>query len=148
MLVAIPLFGQDVAPRFGFAERFLIAEILFEKLVRENDIALATKGWVSRLGALKDLGVDTVICGGFNRLFLPLAQDLGIDVIAGVSGNARQVLEAFARGETVSNFCFGKHGWLGTRGGKGHNRGKGRRGGRGMGRGGGRGMGRDRDGRG
>ncbi|MCP4600026.1 MAG: hypothetical protein GY847_05720 [Proteobacteria bacterium] len=135
MLVDVPLFGQDVAPRFGFAERFLIAEILFEKLVREDDIELAVKGWVDRLGTLKNLGVDTVLCGGFNRLFLPLAQDLGIEVIAGVVGNARQELEAFARGETTTKFRFRKKGRPGTKNGKRPAIGKCRRRSRGMGRG-------------
>ena len=131
MLVAVPLFGQDVAPRFGYADSFLVAEIEDERVVRVDNVRLEFAGWPNRLGQLKGLGVDTILCGGFNRCFMPLAEDLGIRVLAGVKGQARELLEAFAQGEAIETFpCTG----MGPRRGEGQycdrNRGHGRRRGR------------------
>ncbi len=108
MRVAVPLFGQDVAPRFGYADGFLIAEIADEQVIRADQIATVTDGWMNRLGELRDLGVEVLLCGGFNRAFVPLAEDLGINVLVGLIGNARQVVKAFARGEAMPTFsCDG-----------------------------------------
>ncbi|MCP4606320.1 MAG: hypothetical protein GY847_38385 [Proteobacteria bacterium] len=121
MLVAVPIFGGDVAPRFGYADSFLIAEVADEKVVRVDSVRLEFKGWPNRLGQLRSLGVDTILCGGFNRCFMPLAEDLGIQVLAGLRGEANQILETFARGEAMPTFrCTGMG--IGSGNGQGCNR--------------------------
>jgi len=131
MLVAVPLFGQDVAPRFGYADSFLVAEIEDERIVRVDNVRLEFAGWPNRLGQLKSLGVNTILCGGFNRCFMPLARDLGMNVLAGLKGEARQVLGAFARGEAMPTFrCTGMGSGRGDSNGCGRDRGHERRRGR------------------
>ena len=113
MIVAVPLFGQEVAPRFGFAESFLVAEIENEQVVRADLIATEFRGWVNRLSELRNLGVEVILCGGFNRAFLPLAEDLGIHVMAGLAGDAHRAVEAFSRGDaqpTLPNAATGCRG--------------------------------------
>ena len=133
MRVAVPLFGQDVAPRFGFANTFLIAEIEDSGVSRTQEISIDTTGWSSRLGELRDLGIDVLLCGGFNREYAPLAEDFGIDVHAGLTGDAHRVVEAFSRGETMPTFsCSGmgrrRHSKQGCGNGAiGHGRGRNRR---------------------
>ena len=108
MLVAVPLFGQDIAPRFGYSDSFIVAEIEDKRVIRVDNVRLNFAGWPDRLGQLKTLGVNAILCGGFNRCFIPLAEDLGIRVLAGLRGEAFQVLEAFARGESMPTFrCTG-----------------------------------------
>ncbi len=131
MLVAVPLFGQDVAPRFGFADSFLIAEIVDNQVLRADQVVTIADGWVSRLGQLRDLGIEVLLCGGFNRAFVPLAEELGVSVLAGLVGEARQVLEAFARGEATPTFsCNGmgrrRRAGRGCDSNKGHGRRRGR----------------------
>lgn len=104
MRVAVPLFGQEVAPRFGYADNFLIAELKDGKVVCVDDIRLEFSDWHLRLEQLHKRGVDTILCGGFNRFYLPFAKILKIDVIAGLSGDADQLVEAFARGEEMPTF--------------------------------------------
>jgi predicted Fe-Mo cluster-binding NifX family protein len=115
MLVAVPLLGSEVAPRFGFADSFLIGEIEDGRVVCVDRVEALLRGFVNRLNALRGLGVDVILCGGFNRAFLPLAEDFEIGVLAGAFGDARQVLEGFARGELVrTGTCRGD----GSRGGR------------------------------
>ncbi len=131
MLVAVPLFEYDVAPRFGFADTFLIAEIAEKQVVREDQVVTVTGGWANRLGKLRDLDVKVLLCGGFNRAFVPLAENLGITVLAGLTGNAHQLVEAFARGEAMPTFsCDGMGKGRRAGQGRGSNRGYGRKRGR------------------
>ena len=101
MRVAVPLFGEDVAPRFGFADNFLVADIEDKKVTSAQRIENSERGWANRLNKLRKLGVEVLLCGGFNRSFIPLAEDLGIGVLAGLAGDAFQAVAAFARGDSM-----------------------------------------------
>ena len=109
MRIAVPLFGKDIAPRYVYADLFLIAHIEDGQIQKAYTVRLDFLGWPSRLNQLKNLGVDTILCGGFNRWFVPLAEELGLNVIAGNIGDACQVVEAFARGDLIATtLCGGK----------------------------------------
>jgi hypothetical protein len=54
-----------------------------------------------RVAELATLGVRTLLCGAFNRAYLPTATRLGIQVITGVSGQAERALAAFLRGQII-----------------------------------------------
>ena len=127
MKVAVPLFGTRVAPRFGFADQLLLAEISNERVDRTTIVTMVVAGWHDRLTGLRDLGVELILCGGFNRRFEPLAQSLGISIIAGLAGDASNLVETYARGEElpIARCCRrGAPGWFGP-GRRGRGRGKG-----------------------
>ncbi len=133
MKVAVPLFGSDVAPRFGFADEFLVAEIADHEVSRIERVPFTTRQWPGRLAELERLGITVLLCGGFNRQFDPLAESLGIEVIAGLAGEAEAAARAWARGEELPVFrcCrFRRRGGSGPcpGGGRGRGRGPGRSG--------------------
>ena len=98
-----------MAPRFGFANEFFLAELVDGQVVNVFQKEVIKNSWASRLGELRDLNVEVIICGGFDRMFMPLAEALGIRVVAGLTGNAREAVELFARDETLpTSFCTGK----------------------------------------
>jgi len=108
MIVAIPLFGDAVAPRFGFADKALIASVNENGIEREEIIHLVEGGLFELLGQLKGMGVDVLLCGGFNRRFVPLAESMGFSIYAGLSGQCHQILESFVRGDRMPTaFCAG-----------------------------------------
>lgn len=79
----------------------MIAEIRNGAVASELYIIL--RGcWPDRLTVLKGIGVRTVLCGGFNRRFVPLATSMGIRVISGFGGDARINIEALARGDAAA----------------------------------------------
>ena len=102
MRIAVPLFGEDVAPRFGEADQFLIAE-------SENGVVVTwqyyrfnrTGDWIFRLSELESAGISVALCSGFSRMYWPLAIEKGIRVITGATGNARKLVEAFVHGEKL-----------------------------------------------
>ena len=132
MKAAIAIYGDNVAPRFGFADRFLIADIDGKKVVHSEEVFIEKRGWPWRLEAIRNLGVDTLLCCGFNRHYIPLCDTLGVRVITGLSGEGRALLEQFAE-EKLPLTCCGKRGHGGAgRGGRGRGKGRGRRAGQSM----------------
>jgi hypothetical protein len=79
-------------------------------LVVEVERGRETRRFVTSLGApwlpgrvaeLASLGVRTLLCGGFNRAYLPTAERVGVQVITGVAGDAEKVLAAFLSGHIL-----------------------------------------------
>lgn len=102
MKVAVPLLGNDVAPRFGEASQFLIAESHNGPVVSFATVDIDHLGdWIFRLSELESFGVKVALCCGFNRLYWPLAIERGIRVITGATGDARKLVEAFVHGEKL-----------------------------------------------
>jgi predicted Fe-Mo cluster-binding NifX family protein len=99
--IGIPLFGTEVSPRFCFAESMLVVEVEGGRETRRFVTSLGAPWLPGRVAELASLGVRTLLCGGFNRAFLPTAERLGIQVIIGVSGDAEKALSAFLRGQII-----------------------------------------------
>lgn len=102
MKVAVPLLGNDVAPRFGEANQFLIAESHNGRVLSFTTVDIDRLGdWVFRLSELDGFGVKVTLCCGFNRYYWPLAIERGIRVITGATGDARKLVESFVHGEKL-----------------------------------------------
>ncbi|MBN2714986.1 MAG: NifB/NifX family molybdenum-iron cluster-binding protein [Deltaproteobacteria bacterium] len=102
MKVAVPLLGSDVAPRFGEASHFIIAESFNGEVTAWDTLALDRIGdWVFRLSELELVGVNVALCCGFNRFYWPLAIEKGIRVITGATGDATKLVQAFVHGEKL-----------------------------------------------
>ena len=98
-MLAVPLHGDDVAPRFCSADQFLISELNGGSADRLRRLTISESTWSQCLERLSGAGVRVLLCGGFNRSFLPLAEGLGIRVISGLVGEAEQLIDAFFRNE-------------------------------------------------
>ncbi len=97
--LALPLFNDDLAPRFCYADHVLVVEVCDGAVASARAVPMGRGGGSERLGYLSTLGVTELLCGGFDRRFLPRATAVGIRVRWGLAGNALQVAEAFCRGE-------------------------------------------------
>ena len=98
-MVGVPLHGDDVAPRFCSADRFMIAELDGDRIRRVRRLSIPEEAWSERLERLSAAGVRVLLCGGFNRSFLPLAESFGIRVIFGLAGEAERLIGAFLSNE-------------------------------------------------
>ena len=94
-LVAIPLFCDEVAPRFCSAHEFLLVRVGAEGTGAFRRTRLRDDAWSVRLERLRRLGTSVVLCGGFDSRFLPFARGLGLRVESGLAGPARALAEAF-----------------------------------------------------
>jgi len=97
--LAIPLFGDDVAPRFCAADEFLVVPLERDGPGTARRTSVAGASWTERLSRLRAMGVTVLLCGGFNRQFLPLARGVGLRVESGLAGAAADLAAAYASGE-------------------------------------------------
>jgi predicted Fe-Mo cluster-binding NifX family protein len=110
MRIAIPVFENRISPRFDCAPAFLLYDIAEEKVAERKEIACP--GWndMERVSQLKDLGVNTLICGGLPNHLLVNLMNNGIKVIPWVAGSASVALDLFLRGRLDSGMviCQGR----------------------------------------
>jgi predicted Fe-Mo cluster-binding NifX family protein len=100
--IAIALFGDEVSPRFCFAESVLVVNFVDGQEAWRNVFSLGEAWLPGRMSQLSAMGVRTLLCGAFNRAYLPSAERLGIRVVTGISGKAEDAMASFRRGQIVS----------------------------------------------
>jgi predicted Fe-Mo cluster-binding NifX family protein len=98
-MLGVPLYGDDVAPRFCSADQFMIAELDGGRVRRVRRLSIPEEACSERFERLSAAGVRVLLCGGFNRSFLPLAESFGIRVIFGLVGEAERLVDAFLHNE-------------------------------------------------
>ena len=105
--IAIPLFGDQVAPRFRYADQLLLVELGHgEEPLAVDVLTLERLSWNERLSRLAEERVSVLLCGGFERCYLPLAESHGITVEWGLAGDARALAEAY-RGDGIEGYRVG-----------------------------------------
>jgi len=117
--IAIPLFGDEVSPRFGCATRFLLVDVEAGRPMRREVKDLVALGSPpGQLAAfLKSLEVNKVVCGGLHARFRRDLEALGIEVIWGVIGTAEEAVSTLISGrlERDQFLCRGVRGGTGRR---------------------------------
>ena len=102
MRVAIPTFGSEVSPRFCFARQVLVVDVENSRELARSTVPLGDTGYPDRLRVLEGCGATLLICGGFNRAFLPEAERAGIHVIWGIGGAVENAVRQLLAGKTES----------------------------------------------
>jgi len=98
MRIAIPLFHSRVSPHFAYAQEILLATKGVEEDWARENISCGHMAPLQKMGLLSHKGVNVVICGGISGELLHCLECQGIQVIAGVMGEAEEALKYFAGG--------------------------------------------------
>ncbi len=110
MKIAIPRFGESVAPCFEYSATMAIFTVEDGQVIAQTDVPLRSRIPFDRVRLMKAEAVNTVICGGVQALYEDLLRDNGIRVISWVSGDVEDLLERFLEdrltpGETRLGDC-------------------------------------------
>ena len=98
MRVAIPHFGESVAPCFEYCSTMAIFVIEDGKVVSQMDFPLETRVPFDRVRLMKLEQVDVVVCGGVQDYLEDILRESGIEVISWVSGTVADLLGRFVAG--------------------------------------------------
>jgi predicted Fe-Mo cluster-binding NifX family protein len=98
MKIAIPVFENRISPRFDCAPGVRLCEVEGDKITGLREISCQGFNDNERVSQLKDLGVDTLICGGLPNYLLGILTNKRIKVIPWVAGDASEALTLFLRG--------------------------------------------------
>ncbi len=94
----IPLFENDVAPRFDLATDVLIVKRRGEEL-REKVVVLSRASAEELCKLILNENVNAVVCGGIEEEYRQFLIWKGIEVLDGVMGPVDRVLAVWRAGE-------------------------------------------------
>ncbi|NLG11282.1 MAG: dinitrogenase iron-molybdenum cofactor biosynthesis protein [Coriobacteriaceae bacterium] len=98
MRIAVTHENGQIFQHFGRSEQFKVYELEGEKIVSSKIVGTNGKGHGSLIGFLSELGVDALICGGIGGGARNGLVDSGIELYAGVAGNADAAVEQLLSG--------------------------------------------------
>ncbi len=101
MKLAIPIYNSNISNVFDFAHRLLLVDIENGKEANRSEVALESQLLPQRVGQLKSLGVDALVCGAISRVLANMVTTSGIQVLPYVTGSIDDVLQAYLNGQLV-----------------------------------------------
>jgi predicted Fe-Mo cluster-binding NifX family protein len=102
MRIAIPVFGTKISPRFDCAGNVLMVDVTDGSVTARRLESIEPFRWRHQINALRERGVEVMLCGGIRRCDYLLLVRVGINVYAGLVGEVEDILAAFLRGEIAN----------------------------------------------
>jgi predicted Fe-Mo cluster-binding NifX family protein len=102
MRIAIPVFGTKISPRFDCAGNVLMVDVTDGSVTGRRLETIEPFRWRQQINALKEKGVEVLLCGGIRRCDYMMLVRIGINVCAGLVGEVDDIIDAFLRGEIAA----------------------------------------------
>jgi len=98
MKLAISVCEGRVSNVFDFAQKAVVVELRDATELGRAEVAVSGQG-PARMARLRQLGVDTLICGAISRPLASAAPVFGIRLLPYVTGSLDEVIEAYRKGK-------------------------------------------------
>ena len=115
MKIAIPIWNDCVSSVFDFASKLLLVQIENNQEISRSQIPLEGRSLSRLVGQLKSLEIDVIICGAISRAHSEMVTASGIEVLAYVTGQIDDVLEAYLTGQLAESQFTMPGCWPGAR---------------------------------
>ncbi len=102
MKIAVASENGKVTEHFGHCEGFMIFDTENNQIIKSETIANPGHRPGVLPNYLNDKGVNVIISGGMGRGAVEIFNEKDIEVIVGVSGDARLAVEVYLKGELKS----------------------------------------------
>ena len=99
--IAVTVWGQRVSPVFDSARTLLIAEIDGNTLINVSHLTFDPERPLELLHMLRAQRVALIICGAVSEGPATMIEAAGIDLLPFITGDVRQILEAYRQGQLV-----------------------------------------------
>ena len=103
MKIAVTYENGQVFQHFGHAEQFKVYTVENGKVVSSEIISTNGSGHSALAELLSSLAVNALICGGIGGGAKTMLADAGIELYAGVTGDADSAVADFLRGRLNYN---------------------------------------------
>lgn len=113
MRIAVTYENGQVYQHFGHSSQFKFYDVENGVVVREQVVGTAGQGHGALAGFLKEAAADTLICGGIGGGAQMAMAEAGIQLYAGITGDADAAVQALLAGtlpENASATCDHHHG--------------------------------------
>ena len=106
MRVAMTVWGDRISPVLDSARTLLIAEIAGGQVV-DRPLELFAAGFLPQLMEIIRLqAVEVLICGAVSLELANCIETCNVELIPFLAGDAEQILETFARGQSIAVFAM------------------------------------------
>ena len=105
--------NAQVFRHFGHTEQFKIYEVEDNKIVNSRILTSNGEGHSALANLLENENVDKIVCGGIGGCAVRALNEAGIEIFAGISGNADKAVEDLLSGNLVQTSeanCSHHHG--------------------------------------
>ncbi len=96
-MVAVPVLRSRVAPVLNWCSRIVVFRPGEPGDKQKKELVFEDMDVFKRLQSIREMGVDTLICGAVSRDLLFYAHGLGFQIICGIAGEIDDVIEAYCR---------------------------------------------------
>ena len=96
--LAVAVWEDRVSTTLDFARRLLIVEIDEGREVYRKEVPLVDEPAAKKARRIRDLSIETVLCGAISQALADAVSQMGIEVIPYVSGQVDDVLAAYLCG--------------------------------------------------
>jgi len=96
--IAIPCFGEEVAPLFGAARRFRIWDVRDGRIEQYGEVALEEDGGIVRTRLMRDMQVNVIVANGIEGRLRQMLETEGRIVVDQVIGTATDALFGYLAG--------------------------------------------------
>jgi predicted Fe-Mo cluster-binding NifX family protein len=96
--VAFAVWNDRIAPMFDVARQAQVVHVKSGQVVAMKVISIETQQPIQKVLRLIEAGVETLVCGDISRQVHAIVEAYGIHVFSSITGNCRDVLEAFLLG--------------------------------------------------
>ena len=105
-LIAVPVFQDRVSPLMDVSNRYMIYETEDGKIKQRIDISLNADGESQRVEKLKEIGVNTIICGAVSGYVAHLVDDKGMRLLSMIYGPIDEIIEHYLK-NSLGTYCSG-----------------------------------------
>ena len=102
MKIAVTYDNGNVFQHFGKTESFKIYEVEDNQVISSEVISSNGTGHGALAGLLAGYAVDVLICGGIGQGAQAALAEAGVELCAGAEGDVDQAVEAYLKGELIS----------------------------------------------
>jgi predicted Fe-Mo cluster-binding NifX family protein len=106
MRIAISIWEDKISPLLDTASKLLIIENETQEESSRYEVYLLKQDISKKCRFIQSFNIDVLICGAVSRQFLEMLKAAGIEVISGISGPARDVLNAYLNGTLLHSEFF------------------------------------------
>jgi len=99
MVVAIPVFGSRISPRFDCAITFLLVTIENGEIQKKETVMIYEQNPIHTKNNFKKLNVDLLVCAAINEFNYNMISDSGIKIIPWVTGTVDEIIELLLKNE-------------------------------------------------
>lgn len=101
MKVAVTFENGKVFQHFGHTEEFKIYDIQDNKIINTEIVSSNELGHSALAYLLEENKIDVLICGGIGGCAIGALQEYGIELYAGITGDADKAVNDFLSGNLI-----------------------------------------------